>query len=412
MDGLQRVYDSFQSLQKQYGPAAIKVLLAALILALHIFLGLAIVHNFKLSVALLCFMSIGWLAAIYYFLLNPALDHFSPQIDALSASIRQLWKRTVVRGVVYIALCAAFVVFLMIITSGSWIRKVSIGGLLFYIIVSIFLSNNPSRIKWRPVVWGVLLQFVAGLLVLRWSVGQVAFKFTSEQLVRFLEYTSNGTNFVFGFVANPPIICGMDAPFSFSSLPIIIYFGAITSVLFHYGVIQFILVRVAWLMQYTMGTTAAESLNAAACIFIGPTEAAVLMRFALPLMTSSELMAALTCGFSSISGSLFAAYISFGACPNYLLAANVMSAPALLAVSKIMHPETQKSRQKDMTTFKLPKGSETSALECLSNGAVQAVWFIFAIIASLIVFLALLALLDSIIGTLGGMVGYHDLTFN
>lgn len=125
-----------------------------------------------------------------------------------------------------------------------------------------------------------------------------------------------------------------------------------------------------------MGTTAAESLNAAACIFIGfylffyvllicvpiksslnvdSTEAAVLIRTSLPSMTDSEIMASFTAGFSSISGSLFAAYISFGACPLYLLSANVMSAPATLAIAKIMHPETQKSRQKNMDTFEFPK---------------------------------------------------------
>jgi pyrimidine nucleoside transport protein len=149
---------------------------------------------------------------------------------------------------------------------------------------------------------------------------------------------------------------------------------------------QAVLKRMAWLMQKTLGTTATESLNACACIFLGQSEAPLLIRPYLSKMTTSELHALMTSGFACIAGSLFAAYIAFGACPNYLLSATVMSAPGSLACSKLLYPETEKSQLKRVEDLELRKGliynirlinrsfrEENNALECISNGAIAAV---------------------------------------
>lgn len=147
MNAIKRTTNFVNDLRKKYGRTAIKVFLGAIVVALHIFLGLAIGYNFNTAVALLCFMCIGWLGAIYYLLLSPALAHFSPQIGAFFNPINVLWKRAIVRMIVYIALFAAFIVFLVVITSDSWLRKVSIGGLIFYIVLSVLLSNNAARVS-------------------------------------------------------------------------------------------------------------------------------------------------------------------------------------------------------------------------------------------------------------------------
>ncbi|VDK18315.1 unnamed protein product [Anisakis simplex] len=195
-------------------------------------------------------------------------------------------------------------------------------------------------------------------------------------------------------------------------MPIIIFFASLCSTFYYLGVVQWFLLKMAICLQYSMGTTAAESLNAVASVFLGPTEAAVMMRQSLKSMTESEIMATLTAGFAMISGSLFAIYISFGACPSYLLASNLMSAPAVLAVSKIMQPEIQRSLQKNINDFRFPPAEENTLLEALSHGAVQAVPVIFAIISNLIVFLAFVTFADTLIGFFASLIGYEGITFN
>uniref|UniRef100_A0A1I7Z2E8 Nucleos_tra2_C domain-containing protein n=1 Tax=Steinernema glaseri TaxID=37863 RepID=A0A1I7Z2E8_9BILA len=165
-------------------------------------------------------------------------------------------------------------------------------------------------------------------------------------------------------------------------------------------------------MQYTVGTTAAESLNAAACIFLGQTEAAILIEPALATMTDSEIHAVMTAGFACIAGSLFSAYISFGACPEYLLSATVMSAAVSLAVSKIIYPEIQVSKQKSMKSFKFASRGQNNVLECISDGAVHSAQFVGAIAANLIVYIALLACLNSVLSYFGSLVNHPEFSFN
>ncbi|KAI1708892.1 sodium/nucleoside cotransporter 1 [Ditylenchus destructor] len=272
------------------------------------------------------------------------------------------------------------------------------------------VSANPARINWRPVIGGLLLQICIAFLVLRWPPSTQGFGWFANKVVSFLHFTSNGTSFTYGFVANPPAICGFAPVFVFTSLQIIVYFGGIVAVLYHFGIIQAILSRVALVMQMTIGTTSAESLNAAACIFLGQTEAALLIEPAFATMTDSEIHTVMTAGFACIAGSLFAAYIAFGACPTYILSATVMSAAASLAISKLIYPELQKSMHSN--TFKFTERQNSTVLECISNGACHSAKFVWAIAANLIVYIALLALFNSIIGYAGDLVGIQGLSFN
>ncbi|VDP03492.1 unnamed protein product [Heligmosomoides polygyrus] len=154
------------------------------------------------------------------------------------------------------------------------------------------------------------------MLCLRWKWGSILFARLADLIVNFLQLTNLGTEFVYGFLSKPPPICNMEPVFVFSALQVLVFFGSVVSLLYYYGIMQWILKRMAYLMELTLGTTAVESLNACGCVFFGQAEAGVLIRPYLEKQTTSELHAIMASGFSCIAGSLFAAYVSFGACPK------------------------------------------------------------------------------------------------
>ncbi|VDO43806.1 unnamed protein product [Haemonchus placei] len=220
----------------------------------------------------------------------------------------------------------------------------------------------------------------------------------------FLMHIWAGSEFVYGFLSKPPPICQMKPVLVFSAFQVLVFFGSVVSLLYYYGIIQWVLKRMAYLMQLTLGTTAVESLNACACVFLG--QSALLVRPYLEKQTSSELHAIMASGFSCIAGSLFAAYVSFGACPKYLLSSSVMSAPASLAFAKIIVPETEESQSRKVSDLDLPSSEEDNPIESISNGAIAGVHIVVAIAANLVAVLALLALVDSILFYFGDLLGY------
>ncbi|GMT26314.1 hypothetical protein PFISCL1PPCAC_17611, partial [Pristionchus fissidentatus] len=375
------------------------------ITALHALFIAAAIINFNQSIFLLVILSLFWIYVIGTFVYSKISCGWWIHVEAFFD--KRQWISTVAGLGSMVLLFAG----LIIAAWGKPARLYSIGSLFLLILLAILGSEHPSRIKWRPVVSGILLQYVVALLVLYWSYGQIAIAYAADNIVAFLGFAKVGTSFVFNFIPDPPDICGMEGPFSFTSLPIIVYFSALCAAWYYWGLIQWVLRRVSVVLQWVMGTTAAESLNAVASSFMGPTEAAVLMRYALPSMTQSEIVATMAVGFSMISGSLFATYISFGACAPLLLAANVMSAPATLVISKIWHPETQQSRQKNMDEFEFPPCEDASLLQAISNGAYVAVEVVFAIIANLIVYLAAIEFLNSAMEFLASLVGVEGFTF-
>ncbi|CAJ0576564.1 unnamed protein product, partial [Mesorhabditis spiculigera] len=397
------------------------------ILVLLAFLGLyhgwliaAIVHDAKKVEPMIVITGILWAGVIYYQVIKRFFGEaiyrsvFEPAIHVGG----KIWQFIGFQILFYMLILGLILGFLVWDTWKDHKRLTGLGGMACFIVLMWILSNNRARIRWRPVIWGFFLQFCLGLLVLRWDWGNQTFNRISNQIVKFLDYTNNGTSFVFGFIADPPNICDPNNPstaisgaFAFTSLQVVVYFGSIVALLYYYGVIQFILKIMAWFMTITLGTTATESLNACACIFLGQSEAPLLIKPYLEKMTASELHAVMTSGFSCIAGSLFAAYIAFGACPTYLLSATVMSACGSLACSKILYPETEESKLKDVSDLELPKGEESNPLECISNGAVAAVELVLAIVANLIVFLALLAFIDNIFDYAGEVIGYSGWSF-
>ncbi|KAI6177094.1 Sodium/nucleoside cotransporter [Aphelenchoides bicaudatus] len=423
---------------------------AVLILIFHAYVIYATYLNSHRALPVLIALILGYLYVAYTFLLLPLLDRNADKVDWIEQKIDTAVEFKV-RGFpvlqrfellksfesstknslscFFLAIVVGFFVWLIIDSADKRIRLRSLIGTAAFLFICFLCSANPSRIKWRPVIGGIVLQFVVGILVLRWSVGNEVIKFISHNAVVFLDYTKVGLDQVYGFINKMPNICGIGPPFIFTSLQIIIYFGSVVSVLYYFGIIQVVLSKVAWVMQKTIGTTAAESLNAAACIFLGQTEAAILIEPTIHFMTESETHAIMTAGYACIAGSLFSAYIAFGACPTYLFSATVMNASVSLALSKLVYPETQKSVQKTASEFRFCREvsfqeinfdqrthlmfrSEKNVIECISNGAVHSSKFVWAIGANLVVYTALLYLANAILTFGGEMVGIRDLTFN
>ncbi|CAJ0963673.1 unnamed protein product, partial [Mesorhabditis belari] len=419
MAGLERVQHSIGALITKHKTPLTYLLVLALVGAYHGWLIAATVHDSKKVEPMWIISGILWALFLYYQVVKRFFGKaiYNGFMKPMIKTFNGLWKYTIVQILFYLIIIGVILGFLVWDTWDDHKRLTGLGGMGCFVLLMFCLSNNRTKIKWRPVIWGFFLQFCLGLLVLRWDWGSKTFEKISNNIVRFLDYTNNGTNFVFGFLATPPNICDpisgapLSGAFAFTSLQVVIYFGSIVALLYYYGVIQFILKIMAWFMTITLGTTATESLNACACVFLGQSEAPLLIKPYLEKMTASEIHAVMTSGFSCIAGSLFAAYIAFGACPVYLLSATVMSACGSLACSKILFPETEESKLKEVAELELPKGEESNPLECISNGAVAAVELVLAIVANLIVFLALLAFIDNIFRYAGELIGHEGWSF-
>jgi len=265
----------------------------------------------------------------------------------------------------------------------------------------VILSFFCFQINWQPVFLGFALQFIFGLLILRTQIGLDFFQWLGDRVSIFLSFSSAGTEFLFDDIFN----------FAFSVLPVIVFFSAFTYVCFYLGVLQGVITKIAYVLQITMGTSPAESINAAGNIFIGQTEAPLLIRPFLNGMTKSELHAVMTGGFATIAGSVLAAYVKSGISASHLLSASVMSAPAALAMAKLMYPETEEPEFKNVDDIEVEKTDEKNVFEALAVGASMSISLVANIAVMLIAFLSMLKLANEILGWFGGMIGLDEFSF-
>ncbi|XP_060035459.1 sodium/nucleoside cotransporter 1 isoform X2 [Erinaceus europaeus] len=341
-------------------------------------------------------------------LLSPALGllrrllgpWFQGCTQPLRSPQRRLWMN---RGLALAALLG-LVLWLALDTAQRPEQLVSFAGVCIFLGLLFACSKHHCAVSWRAVAWGLGLQFVLGLFVIRTEPGFVAFQWLGDQIQVFLGYTVAGSTFVFGEALVKDI-------FAFQVLPIIIFFSCVMSMLYHLGLMQWLILRIAWLMQATMGTTATETLSVAGNIFVSQTEAPLLIRPYLADMTLSELHAVMTGGYATIAGSLLGAYISFGIDAASLIAASVMAAPCALALSKLVYPEVEESRLKAEEGVKLTYGDSQNLLEAASSGATISVKVVANIAANLIAFLAVLAFINAALAWLGSLVDVQGLSF-
>lgn len=281
---------------------------------------------------------------------------------------------------------------------------ISVAGLVIYILIFYFTSKNPAKVNWHTVFWGIALQYIFALLILRTQWGYEMFKWLGDRVTEFLEYTVAGIVFVFGDKYT-------DHFFAMKVLSIVVFFFTFINIMYYIGAMQAIVKIIGRFLAFCMGTTPAESINAAANIFVSMTESPLMIRPFLKDMTRSELHAVMTGGFATIAGSVLGAYISFGVPANHLLSASVMSAPAALAMSKLSYPELGVSKGSNKDFDKLQKSSEHNLIEAASNGASASIKIVGAIAVNVLAFLSLLAFLNATLTWFGDRVGIEGLTF-
>jgi CNT family concentrative nucleoside transporter len=267
---------------------------------------------------------------------------------------------------------------------------VSLAGLLVMLFLAWLLSENRRQMNWRLIISGVALELLLGALLLGTALGQKSYQVAGRFITLINQWSDAGAEFVFGENIR-------QSPFAFSVLPVIIFTASLTAILFYLGVLQWVVRVMARVMVWVMDTSGAESLAAAANVFVGMTEAPLVIRPYLSSMTRSEVMAMMTSGMATIAGSVMAAYAMMlakvGAEPGHLLAASLLSAPAALVIAKIMVPETEESLTKGTVRVAVPR-QDSNLLDAACRGASEGLRLALNVGAMLIAFVGLVAMIN------------------
>ena len=270
-------------------------------------------------------------------------------------------------------------------------------------------STNRQAIRWTTVAWGLGLQIVFAFFVLKTSIGQVVFETLGGYITRMLGFAGVGATFVFGPLGDAGVwgraMTGAIGPdgaryaviFAFQVLPTIIFIAALFAILYYFGIMQLVVRMFAVVMHRVMGASGAESLNVAASIFMGQTEAPLTIRPYLPEMTKSELMTVMTSGMAHISGGIMAAYIAFGIEARHLLTAVIMTAPGTIMMAKLLVPETEVPKTMGSVTLRVER-TDVNVIDAAGRGTAEGLHLALNVGAMLISFLALIALLNAMLG--------------
>ena len=274
-------------------------------------------------------------------------------------------------------------------------RLVGVLGMAVMMGLAFLFSTNRRAIRVKTVAWGLSLQIVFAFLVMRWEYGRLLFQKAGAAVNWLLDFAFFGSEFVFGGLGKKGSPMGFF--FAFQVLPTIIFIAAVFALLYYYGIMQFIIKQAARLMTALMGASGAESLNVAASIFMGQTEAPLTIRPFLPEVTRSELMTIMTSGMAHVSGGIMAAYIAYGVEAKHLLAAVIMTAPGTILLSKMLVPETETP----VTSGRVQMADlerDTNALGAIARGTIDGLHLALNVGAMLITFIALIYLVDGIFG--------------
>lgn len=320
--------------------------------------------------------------------------------------------------------------------SGTPLQRLrSLLGLVLLVVLAWAVSTDRRVVHWRVVFWGLGLQVLLAFVVLRTPAGAAFFEGMNHAVEDVLRHAEEGARFVFGDLIydNVPVGVGeagtnealreetgrvarTGAFFAFNVLSIIIFVSSLMSVLYHLGIMQWVVRGAAWAMRRTMGTTAGETLATAANIFVGQMEAPLVVKPLIERMTTSELHAVMVAGMATISGSTLAAYVGmlsgyFPDIAGHLIAASAMSAPAALVVAKLMLPETGRTTAEPGGALEL-ETPDVNVIDAAARGASEGLKLALNIAAMIIAFLALVHLVDGMVGWLGGLAGWEGLTLS
>lgn len=278
----------------------------------------------------------------------------------------------------------------------------SIIGILFIFAVAYLLSNNKKRIKWRTIIIGFLIQFGFALAVLKWSVGKYVLSKVALGVQSVIDYAQEGISFVFGSLANDGSI------FFVNVLCVIIFISAVVSILYYLGIMQFVIRVIGGALSRLLGTSQLETISSSANIFLGQTEAPLLIKPYVSKLTESELFAVMVGGLASVSGSILVGYSMLGIPIEYLISAAFMAAPAGLIIAKILCPETE--HDKVQNEVEMIKDNSVNVVDAASKGAIDGLGLVLNIAAIILAFVAVIALINGLIGWIGGWFGVSDLS--
>jgi len=293
-------------------------------------------------------------------------------------------------------------------------RFTGLVGIVLILGIAYLMSNNRKQINYRTVGIGLLLQVSFAIFILKTSVGQALFDWLGKRIQTILSLADKGADFVFGPLVSPMLlgkVFGQQTIFFFKIIPTIIFVAVLVNILYHLGIMQRVVAILAKGVKWLMGVSGAEALSNVASAFVGQVEAQIMIKPYLKNMTQSELLASMAGSFACIAGGVMALYISFGIPAPYLLAASIMAAPGALVIAKIIHPETQESETKGTVSVEIKK-AHANLLDAIAAGASEGLKVGFNVIAMLIGFIALIALIDLILSKTGMLWGQQDLSMN
>ncbi|XP_025416357.1 sodium/nucleoside cotransporter 2-like isoform X2 [Sipha flava] len=306
-------------------------------------------------------------------------------------------------------LCVFFTLFFLYIyfdTKNDRLRLLPLAGLIALIFIGFLFSKHRGHVDWTTVATGFATQITIGLLTIRWSVGRSIVQAMGQLAEKFFSFAYIGAEVTYGheLIDNYGV-------FAFKVLSVLFFMCFFIEILFYYGILQTVIIRIGWCLHKLLGTTAIESVYTCASVFLGMSEAPIIIKPYLIDLTESEIHAVMMGGFSTVAGTVFAAYTSFGIDSAYLITASVMSAPTALSFSKLIFPETQKSLTniEQLSTKKV--SNENNVVDAACKGAQFGLHLIGAIIANIIAFVSFVAFINAIICWLGSLVGIKNLSF-
>ena len=275
-------------------------------------------------------------------------------------------------------------------------------GIIFVFLVAFLISNNKKKINWKTVIIGFLIQFIFAFAALKWSVGKYILSRISLGVQSVIDYAKEGISFIFGSLSNDGSI------FAVNVLGVIIFISALVSVLYYLGIMQFVIKLIGGGLSKLLGTSKLETISSAANIFLGQTEAPLLIKPYVEKLTESELFTVMVGGLASVSGSILVGYSLLGIPIEYLVSASFMSAPAGLIISKIIIPEIREAKVNE--EIEMVKDDSSNIVDAASKGAIDGLGLVLNIAAILLAFVALIALINGIIGLIGGLFGIDNLS--
>jgi concentrative nucleoside transporter, CNT family len=295
-------------------------------------------------------------------------------------------------------------------------RFVGVIGILLILGTAYLFSTNRRAIRWRTILWGIGLQILFVFAVLRWPPGQVALQSVADFVTNVIGYAGFGARFVFSWLADDQTFINAirkepvgPVIFAFIVMPIVIFIASLFTILYHLGIMQRVVKGMAILMAKTMKTSGSESLASAANVFMGQTEAPIVIAPYIPTMTRSEMLALMIGGMATVSGAVLGAFISLGIDARYLLTGSIMAAPASLLIAKLLLPETEESVTAGKVKLAVEK-THVNVIDAAASGAGQGAILVINIVAMLIAFIALISMVDGALMWIGARLGFPDLT--